>query len=421
MTSKEATNAFFCGLAASIVVCGPHWSANAAGQTQPDLTRIITEIAAHEDVVEHRRSKLKVTIPEFNVVWYEADWRYSEGREYVGGMRQSLMNAGQEGEAWIWQKYAYAFDGQVMHTYINDPRKPRDAGRISGLEPDGFVGCPTLNTLLGWGIHMSGRLSVSQGLSQAESLRLHDVTDLIDGHQCYVIDAQGVGKGEMRFDVRVWIDPERDYRILKIEHYISDPEARWKRLYRRVDNIKLQEVNGAWMPVSGEFHGFNAVEEPEEGLTVEEVLAMGPEEGRKHTRWRLEPIVPTRVIEIDPESIVFGKEIPVEEFRVNWPVGTDIWDDFLQVAYKIGAGGDKGGVDAFLQKQAAESIGDVVPPATADAGIAPKGKQSAPPAGADAPAETRRTQRLWVIVLMFGALATSLIALLICILARARK
>jgi hypothetical protein len=317
---------------------------------------MIKEIAAHETSLENRRAKIKVSIPQRGIVWYEADWRYSRGREYLGGTMQSLISDKGEPEEWISQKFAFAFDGRVMTRYTSDPRKPRVfRGHICALMPDSLVGQPTLNSLLGWGIHTSGRLSVSQALSQAASVQEHDTKEVIDGHPCVVVDAAGVGTGEMQFDVRVWIDPERDYRVLRLEHYISDPEFRWQRLYRRIDNIRLEKLNGTWIPVSGEFHSFTSLEEPEEGYTKEQVIAMGVEEGRKHVRWKLEPLMPMRLIEVAPESIVIGEEIPASEFRVTWPVGTTVWDDFVHVAYTVGKDGDKDALEAALQKRAAES------------------------------------------------------------------
>jgi hypothetical protein len=67
---------------------------------------------------------------------------------------------------------------------------------------------------------------------------------------------------------------------------------------------------------------------------------MSLEEALLNLDWVLDPWGDVRRITIDPASVSFGKEIPDEEFGMEWPVGTAIWDEFAQVGYTVGGDGE---------------------------------------------------------------------------------
>ncbi len=309
------------------------------GEEIPSVNQMISSIARNEAILQNVSAKLVVTIPEKDKVFIDAEWGYSHGREYITGTMYVNIPGARDNVA---QSFTFAFDGDKMWIYRQNPLvKQQHTGRIGSLETANFTGYGTLRTLLGQDVHASGRLSVSEALRQAKDVRVQPAMETINGHRCYVVEAietrrsvPGVRKG---LDVRLWVDPERDYRILRLDRYKSKPgPRRWKELRRRVDNIRLQRIDGVWIPVEGEFHNFSVRELPIPGMTKEEYKRMSVEEARQKLKYETKPLVPMRVITIDPESISLGKEISAEKFTIRWPEGTDIWDDFLQYGYRFG-------------------------------------------------------------------------------------
>lgn len=310
----------------------------AIGEEVPNIDQLISNIARHEEVIQDISSQLLVTIPQKGDTFVEGEWGYSRGREYLNGTM--YLNVPQISKK-VAQSFKFAFDGQAMWIYRHDPLQNRHTGRITSLEPVNFTGYPNLNTLLGHDVHSSGRLTVAEALRRAKEVRVQPIMEAINGHQCYVVEAieieRSIVPGGKARDVRLWIDPKRDYRTLRLERYISEPDPiRWEALVRRVDNIKLQQIDGIWIPIEGEFHNFSPRQVPISGLTKEDIKKMKPEEALSKIDYELRPLVPMRLVRINPESVSVGKEIPAKKFTIQWPKGTDIWDDFMQFGYKVG-------------------------------------------------------------------------------------
>jgi len=310
----------------------------AVGEQPPSVDQLIDNIARNEQIIQDISAKLVVTIPEEGDTFVEGEWGYSHGREYFAGTMYLYVS---QLSKKLPQSFEFAFNGETMEIYRHDPIHDRHTGRITNLEPVNFTAYPTLNTLLGHDVHTSGRLSIAEALRQAGEVRVQPAMAVVNGHRCFVVEASEIEEspvtGVKGNDVRLWIDPERDYRILRIELYRNKPDPiRWKALVRRVDNIKLRQIDGVWIPVEGEFHNFRPRQVPAAGLTKEDIDKMTPEEALLNIDYELRPLVPMRLVKIDPESVSVGKEIPTEKFTIQWPRGTDVWDDFRQFGYKVG-------------------------------------------------------------------------------------
>jgi hypothetical protein len=356
MMNRRLGLALLCialGVSSVSRLCQAEMSAEAA--------QIVSGIARSEQRLQSVSANLVVTVPERKLTFVKGQWRYSRGREYLGGTMGLFVPDREEPIA---QRFGFAFDGEKMEIYRRDVTANRHTGRVTALEPVNFTGYPTFNTLLGRDVNRSGRLSVSQALMQAENVSVQPSMDRMDGHACYVIEAIGIDKAPetaadgISYDVRLWIDPDRDYRVLRLEKYINEPgESRWKALSRRVDNITLQQIDGTWLPVRGEFHNFRREQVLLDGVSEADVRKMSAEEARKHMGYKLTPLVPMRVVEIDPDSITIGQEMPVEQFRIQWPQGTYIWDDFLEVGYQYGVS-DKKALGNVHEAMSGEKVDD---------------------------------------------------------------
>lgn len=302
---------------------------------------VISEIARHEEVLQNISARIVVTIPDKDKTFMVVEWGYSHGREYVEGTK--YLNVREVGEN-IPHSFKSAFDGEIMRIYREDPLVKRDNGRVTSLEPESFTGFPTPNTLLGHHLYPTGRLTTAEALRGAKEVHLQPDMQDIDGHPCYALDVIEVYPsselGWRAADARLWVDPARDYRVLKLELYKSaPPPMRWKEARWRVDKIKLQQIHGTWIPVEGDSHSLTTEEVPKPGVSEEALRNMDPEEVPLHLDFKPVPRGPMMRVQVDVDSLSFGKQIPLERFTIQWPAGTTIWDDFIQTAYKVGAQG----------------------------------------------------------------------------------
>ena len=335
-------------LATLVCLSSFHAVVSAGGNGPPGVEYLIAEIARNEEVVQNINAKFVVTIPEEGVTFGRFEWGYSHGREYIEGTL--YLNIADIAKG-VPHPFKTTFDGEIMRLYRYDPLPKRSTGRHTGrvtsLEPESFTGFPTLNGLLGHYVNPSGRVTVAEALRQAREARVQPSMQDVDGHQCYVVEAveiyKSVGPGLDGGDVRLWIDPDRNYRILKLEMYDSKPPPmRWKEIYRRVDNIKLQQIRGVWIPTEGESHSLLVEKVPKPGVSAEEVEKMEPEKAVSYVDYRVVPMLPMKRITVDANTVAFGEEIPAEKFTIQWPDGTDVWDDFAQMSYRTGSRGMRG-------------------------------------------------------------------------------
>jgi hypothetical protein len=282
------------------------------------------------------------TIPEQQATFYEFDWGYDRGKEFIAGTLFQ-KDPGDSNGALSGREVAFTFDGEIMRVYRAQPSSKQGRpitvrrGRVAPLDPETFRSLTTPMTLLGRDARYVGRQTLGEALAQTESVSVRSDLESIGGRPCFVLEATGIERlpDGRAFDVLVWIDAERDYRPLRFEKYYSyEGEQRWKALLLRVDDVTLERVDGMWFPVSGRSQFFNNDLEPPPG---------GPSEPPRSAREALErgvivvrALTPASVLTIDPASIRINKGIAAERFAFQFPAGTLVLDEVAHVSYEVG-------------------------------------------------------------------------------------
>ncbi len=324
---------------------------------QISASELVAKIIESEKKIKDIQLHMTCTIPARNHTFYEFDWGYEHGKEFYSGIKH-LRDS--RTETYETVKITQAFDGEKRWLLRVDPDAQRPGGGI--LEPDytTFRGMMTFNTLLGFDAKELGRLSFAEAIAQAESISVRDKVEFIDGHPCYVIEAINLETDpsvDWAYDVRAWIDYQRDYRLLKFEKYRSiSGKNRFKVVSRQVDNIKLKKIDGIWLPIQGDRTSFSTnVIRPPKGMTRAQFAALPTEEREQVGVFKLTPMVPTRRLEIDVESIRLNKGIPAERFTIVFPDGCEVYDEFTSKRYVVGEPSeqDAGLSDAELIEQMA--------------------------------------------------------------------
>jgi hypothetical protein len=300
---------------------------------------LIDNVILSEKQINDMQAHVKWYEPERNNLLTVIEWGYEKGKEFI------------EGHKWVGEdkdepttEVKYAFNGEVQRNFRQNTGEKFSTGRIYAFTPDTFTVYMTPKALLGYSIKQHAQETFGEILSKAEHIEVRKHTEQIDGHSCFILEAIGIKDGDCLYDVRTWIDTQRDYRPLKIEKFYSpdykhaDISERWRAIVKRLDNIKLKEIDGIWFPVQGDCHSFTSDWLPPEGMTKEEfkkAFSHLPEEKqREKARYVIIPRVPKRRIEVD--TIKINKGIDPKKFTVNFPQGCRVWDEFRQIGYVVG-------------------------------------------------------------------------------------
>jgi peroxiredoxin len=136
----------------------------------------------------------------------------------------------------------------------------------------------------------------------------------IDGHSCLVLKIENGNSVH-----KVWIDPIRGFNYLRWECWNKPKEAAevdvgiWE-----VTDIELREFDGKWFPVAGKLHHIYSLASGDRDIT------------NKKADWTLS---------IRLKNIVLGESYSVEDFRIEWPEDTLIYDRRDKRHYEAGADG----------------------------------------------------------------------------------
>lgn len=307
---------------------------------------LINNIIASERQIKDVQLHMTCTIPDANnKVFFDFDWGYEGGKEFYTGQKH-LLNKPEFSDIPTVYTVTKTFDGEKSYMLRIDPREGAyPSGMISSINPDEFRAIVTPTSLLGFDAKTMSRQSLGEAIAEAESVAVREELEKIDGHSCQVIEAVNVEvdpSTKESYDVRAWIDTERGFRPLKFEkcRHVVGPN-KWKVIFRSVYNIKLKQIDGIWFPVEGDRTTFSIRKVwPPEGMTQEQFDALSIEERRQVGVFTFEPMVPTRRLEIQADSIRINKGIQPERFKIKFPVGCRLWDEYTQMGYIVG-GGDK--------------------------------------------------------------------------------
>jgi hypothetical protein len=267
-------------------------------------------------------------------VLYDYTWGYSQGREFLNGTWWAY-----DQQPPVTIKKIHAFDGEKQYNFGYVDKAPFPTGGIYPLDPAIFNSTFSPKALLGYATKSNGHETFGAILSQAGTLRRADRSESLKGHACVVLEAKQIRDGEMTYDVRAWIDPQRGYLPLKIEKYRSaNGPNEWKVIDQRFENIELAQIDGTWFPVQGETCTYYIKDIlPPAGMTEEQCAGFSDEEARDRLQFITAPITKKRRLVVVPDSVRLNKGIPLESFRITFPMDCRVWDDFSKLGYVVGA------------------------------------------------------------------------------------
>ena len=212
----------------------------------------------------------------------------------------------------------YSIDGEKEYTLIHykEPTELPDyggsfeiSGSINKLRPHCLLAI--LRTPMSL-LKIDHTFDLAESLAQAETIEVCSETDTIDGVSCRVLEAKNTVIGGLLQSLRVWIDPARDFHMMKLEGYLhkkSKPPFKKQNLYTQIDNITLKESNGCWFPAAGSCQHFH-----------QNMF------GNK----------PDILIRLEVDDIHINQGIDDDEFRIQFPTGCAVHDEFAQNYFVVG-------------------------------------------------------------------------------------
>jgi len=289
------------------------WLWTSAGKsTDFSAKELVNKIIASEKEIKDVQAQYAFFEPQTNMALSYGEWGYEAGREYIAGIHFVRAEDSQGYRVMYRAKHALGENG-VYYFFSEDAATRSRGGSVGPLTPadaDKFRANMTPNSLLGFGVTCGIRQSFGQALKNARKLTLRKKPQKVDGQPCLVLEASGIKDVEWTADVKAWVDTGRDFRPLKVEIFISTGGSR--RLFRRIHDIKLKELDGVWFPVEGKRDTFT-------------------------TKWGYfsAPSVPTRRLLVDVNSLKINNGIESEKFTVKFPPGCKVFDKLRQTEYIV--------------------------------------------------------------------------------------
>lgn len=199
-----------------------------------------------------------------------------------------------------------------------------NSGHITRLNGSDFPSYQLL-PLLGHTCHPRRPATLSQILKSADRKSLHNNVENINGFNAYLIEYFITVPNDIPMSFKVWICPEKDFSPVRIESY----KYGGTYLLRRV-NIKSfsEPEQGIILPQEAEITLWSMIGanvKLKQGITKKEVFNMPDEEQAKYIEgWEVRDIQRIRCTVV--EAIV-NKGIPNQEFIIDFPIGSRIWDE----------------------------------------------------------------------------------------------
>jgi hypothetical protein len=332
---------------------------------------LVAEIIASEKRIRSVELHFDDIVVKDNRVYSSLDWGYEGGKQYYAG--KLFPPAVPERNIPAWQKEKKGvFDGEKFYSlgektnfWNGQVIKKGWAGSI-GPDRDIF-GFFKPTRLLGYEIVKKrpvNRTTVTLGelLRSAQQVSLRVDLEEIDGHLCIVAEAigakhvtwvgnaSGVRYEDCTKDVRVWIDTQRDFRPLRIETYTGDQDPlqamgridQWQVLNGVIENTKLEKIDGIWFPTDGITTGFSPeMVLPRDKITEVELKRLSPDQRRELVRFTYKPSSPgPRRMRVYKDTVQINKGIDPKKFRIEFPEGCEVWDDFRKAKFIIGQNGE---------------------------------------------------------------------------------
>jgi len=261
---------------------------------------LLEKIVASERRIKDIQLHITCTLAmKTTTVAHESEWGYDQGKEFF----KTIWTKTRNGSAAVLEEKQSqnAFDGNALWSLQVIPDWSFSKGSISAADSSVFRGKMSFNTLLG--CDSLRPLRLGEGLAQAESVVLRDQVEQVDGHPCYVLEAMA---SDHSHKILAWIDFQRDYRILKLEHFTDQGDNLFDHLQMRLDNIKLKQIMGIWLPV----------------------------QGQRSYPWN--PQLKAQKLVVDIDSIRLNQGIPPEMFAIDFPEGCIVENELTEKKYVVG-------------------------------------------------------------------------------------
>lgn len=300
------------------------------------------------------------------------DFGLNGDKLYIAGKRFAIGEPERNFPAYE-TEFKSSFDGKKF--FSMDERISFSNGQVirkglaGGISTDLYFVYLNPRHLLGWEIvkkhHNYLTVTLGELLDTSEKVSLRPKLEDVDGHLCAVLEAVGAKTTEKvgnvsgdwhenaTYDVRVWIDTERDFRPLRIETYYGyqgpmsiqqaiSRQKRWMIFRNIIDKIKLEKIDGLWFPVDGTFIYFQpAVILPPAGMTTD-LFQNLPLERQVMTgkfEQKEAPSAQERLL-IDLNTVRINRGIDPKKFAIEFPKGCEVWDQTRLKNYTIGQEGD---------------------------------------------------------------------------------
>lgn len=267
-----------------------------------DVGAFVETVAASDRSIRSWQLHAKTFLDDQIVA--DRDWGYDEGWEYTSGSEYMKFPNEPEHRR---NTVSWTCDGEEIVGF-REQRAPTGGRAITGVireaNPADFKGTPNAGTLLGHDLNYSGRLRFGEALLACPNVRMRKSPQFVRGRACRLLDLKEADcwDDDRFFDARVWIDPDRDHRVMRLEkHLIFSGKPGWRPLlqllgrrkfHERVEVTRLEQIAGRWLPVAG---------------TVRS--------GKRVYR-----------VEIDPASVRINQPIPKSRFVVSFPADCKVFD-----------------------------------------------------------------------------------------------
>jgi len=314
------------------------------GRTALTAQDLIEKIAGSEKKIKTMEVHLDDPLTDGSMV--SADWGYQDGKEYQWTVYEGYgvnLTTGKRMTTKLTERCKQAFDGEKKYglSHLSLPLQPDQYGGSIRKANSAGGGVISPAVFLGYRVIM-GVPTLSEALRSDVKIIVREKPETIDGHRCVVIEAIGSRGTEPHTtrNLRVWIDPQRDFRPLRIERYRSvGGNNRWKIIETVIDGIALKEFEGIWFPVGGRYNLYHELPpRPPEGMS-ETVFRRFPYEKQ------LEIGVIETAVSKDSyrkpkfyeETLRINKGIDPTKFKLEFPKGYEVADECRGIIYTVGA------------------------------------------------------------------------------------
>ena len=302
---------------------------------------LIEKIAASEKKIKTMEVHLDDPLTDGSM--YSADWGYQDGKEYQWTVYEGYgvnITTGKRVTTKSTDRRKQAFDGEQLYILSHSsPQPDQYDGSIRKANSGGGVISP--DVFLGYRVIM-GVPTLSEALRSAEKITVREKPETIDGHRCVVIEAIGARGAEPHTtrNLRVWIDPQRDFRPLRIERYRSvGGNNTWKIIETVIDGIDLKEFEGIWFPVGGRDNLYHELPPRPPGGMSEAVFRRLPYE--KQLEIGIIETAPyengARKPKFYEETLRINKGIDPTKFKLEFSKGCKVTDCCRGIVYTVGA------------------------------------------------------------------------------------